>query len=418
MGPSTTMAYIAVFCVLVLTSAFFSFSETTITSSVDSRIFALYRRKRELSDKLLKLLERKHAFLPIILIMNNISNIFASVIATVFCVSHFGPVHGVEIAGIGTTVIIVAFSEILPKRIAIRNPEVCFRAVSPIFSPLLEFCLFFSAKVLRTTQKKRQPKPGDIDAIRSEIEFLHKSGRIAKSDTDMMTALLGLEQLNVGNIMTPKRSVTLIDLGRDPEDIIDTVIHSSNTRLPVYDKEKDNIVGILHKINFLTLLHDHANITKEHIKDTLLQAHFTLDSTKLKHQLSSFRVNKNHLSVVVNEYGNFIGVVSLEDILEEIVGNIEDEYDHKKTSSHLIKKQDGSVITVGDYQITDFNKQFGTSFAHGEFATLAGLIINMAQKIPDEGDRFMVNAWTFNILRKSSSRISLIEVTPPATGQT
>lgn len=404
------MIFLIIF-ILLLFSFLFSIMETAFTGCSEGRVYNFKLDGNPHAEKLLKILEQKQAIIAMTLVVNNAVNIFASTLAASLAIVHFEGNLGVELAGLIMTLIIVIFCEIIPKKIGLKNPE---RFALFISTPIY-FILTMFNKITSTLGFERKIAPkneleSNLESIRGEVAVLHTKGSVIKRDKDMIDGLLDLEEIEVNSIMTPKKKVLTIDLCDDIEEIKDKIQGSKYSRIPIYEEDEDNIVGVLLKVDFLHLLYEKdENLTTQDVKKILFKPSFVSENTRLKNQLLSFRKNKHHISIVVDEYGGMVGIVTLEDILEEIVGNIEDEYD-KHHSRGIIKKDDGSFIVRGDFPVRDFNREMDTDFSLEDASSIAGLVIHFAEKIPEEGEKFVIKGYEFKVLKKHASRISLVRL--------
>jgi Mg2+/Co2+ transporter CorB len=226
----------------------------------------------------------------------------------------------------------------------------------------------------------------------------------------MLDGVLELNDTEVESIMTPKKNVDMFDLNTDPNEIVNLVLSCGHTRIPVYKTNRDEIIGILNTKDLIKILKQNSgNISDGDIEKILYQPYFISFNTKLKKQLFEFKKSRNHIAIVVDEYGSMIGVLTLEDIIEEIVGNIEDEHDSKLNEDFAIN-DDGSIIISGDYKIRDFNKQTDLGFSHEDYSTVAGLVIHKAERIPNEGEIFEIEGHKFEIIQKKGAKIVTLKV--------
>ncbi len=249
------------------------------------------------------------------------------------------------------------------------------------------------------------------EELKSAVDLMHREGGVAKSDRDMFGGLLDLKELTVSDVMVHRIKMVTIDADTAPADIMAEVVASPYTRIPLWRGEADNIVGVLHARDFLRgLVEAGGDAEKIHIESLMSAPWFVPDTTLLEEQLQAFRKRKAHVALVVDEYGDVQGLVTLEDILEEIVGDIRDEHDINMLG--LRRQPDGSIIVDGAVSIRDLNRAMGWELPDEEATTIAGLVIHEARAIPDQGQQFVFHGFRFEVLRKQKNRITLLRMTP------
>lgn len=347
--------FFAIIILLVL-SAFFSGSETGLTASTRSRLTGLRMKGSKNADVALQLLNKKESLIGAILLGNNLVNILASALATSLLIKVFGN-SGVAYAVIIMTALIVIFAEILPKSYAIANAEKLALIVSPLLKPLvtvlapvtwlMEKIVFYILGIVGIKHDQNSRSISVADEIRGTVDLHHKEGRLFKIDKDMVTGILDLSEIAVEDIMVHRSNVFMLNIDDDPENIVNQVIESPYTRVPIWKDNNENIIGLIHAKNLLKLLREKQtlSITREDIKDSLIKTWFVPETTSLKDQLQMHLNRKIKLAMVVDEYGVLSGMISLEDIIEEIVGEISDEHDIEL--SDIKRNQDGSVKVKG-----------------------------------------------------------------------
>ena len=246
------------------------------------------------------------------------------------------------------------------------------------------------------------------DVIRGEIEYFHSQGSVVKNDRDMLGGVLDLVETDVETIMTHRKDVNMIDLDDSVQEIVKFVENIGHSRFPVYQGGHENVIGILHIRDLFTLRNNKNDLTCADIKAILLAPIFVSANTRLKTQLLEFRKKRSHMAIVVDEYGGMMGVITLEDILEEIVGSIEDEHD--QTSRSVVKESEGVYIVNGDCLIRDFNREIGSDFDTEDASTMAGLVIEKAEKIPDRSEEFVIDGFRFTVIKKDVNKITSMRV--------
>lgn len=407
--------------VLLLLSAFFSGSETALTAASEARLSQLARKGSKGAATVIALKRRSDRLIGSILIGNNIVNIFASALATSALIAMFGE-NGVAIATVGMTVVVVIFGEVLPKTYAINRPDQTALAVAPViralvwlFTPLSATVQALVSGVLRLCGVSVAAGLGHDEReeeLRGLIEMHAGGGEEVEHERAMLRSILDLADVEVSEIMTHRRNVRMLDADAPLGDLLEQVLDSPFTRLPLYKGEADNIVGVLHVKALLRAIRAHGGSAPEDLKITGIASEpwYIPDTTTLLDQLQAFRERREHFAVVVDEYGSFMGVVTLEDILEEIVGDILDEHDVAVAGVRV--QADGSYVVNGTVTIRDLNREFDWQLPDEEASTIAGLVLHEARRIPEVGQEFMFHGFRFRILRRQRNQITLLRLTP------
>lgn len=404
---------------LILLSGFFSGSETSLTAASAANMHKLSKggnKRAALVEKLIGDLEK---LIGAILLGNNLVNILASALATSLFIHYFGDV-GVVYATIAMTVLVLVFAEVLPKTYAISNPDRMALWVSPpinlivkIFSPLVQAVLFLVRAILRLfglditeNQKILSPR----DEIRGALDLQAHEGLIVKKHKDMLSGLLDLQDINLEDVMIHRRSVEMINLEGDIDHIIEQIVQSPHTRIPLWKDNQDNIIGIIHAKDLLREMRQNGEISLVRLKKIAHDPWFVPETTSLQEQLEAFLKRKTHFALVVDEYGSFMGVITLEDILEEIVGEIIDEHD--TTTDGFFRLKDGSVIAEGTAALRDLNREFNWNLFDEEAITIAGHVIEIAGEIPRPGEVYQANGFAFRILKRHRNQITSVKIFP------
>jgi len=410
---------------LLIVSAFFSGSETALTAASRARMHALEEDGNKRARLVNRLLLTRERLIGAILLSYNLANIAASALATSVLLSIFGDA-GVVYATVVMTVLVVVFAEVLPKTYAIVNADRMALAVAPsvrwivaVLAPVTAAMQFLVRHTLRLFGVSISDDAEVLSAheeIRGAIELHHKEGGVIKLTRDMLGGVLNLRELTVSDIMVHRTKMDVIDAELPTEKIVDLALKSSHTRLPLWRGEREEIVGILHAKTLLRALRDaKGDLSQIDIMALVTPPWFVPDTTTLKDQLNVFLKRKAHFAIVVDEYGEVMGLVTLEDIIEEIVGDITDETD---IASALAKPQpDGSVIVDGMVPIRDVNRLMDWDLPDEEATTIAGLVIHEAQTIPNPGQAFTFHDYRFEVLRRQRNRITSLRVTPLAPKQ-
>ena len=410
-----------IFLLLVL-SAFFSGSETALTSVSRARLHHLEKRGNQRARLVNRLIGDRERLIGAILLGNNAVNIFASALATSVLIGLFGEA-GIAYATIGMTLLVLIFAEVLPKTYALRNADRVALAVAPfmrlmviILSPItlaVQAVVRFSLHLLGVAATDGDHALKAEQELRGAIDLHSRGGAIVKQERDMLGSILDLEDVEVSEIMIHRKGMTVIDAEDPPARIIERAIASPYTRIPLWRGDPDNIIGVLHSKDLLNLVHGHRdNIDDLNLAATATAPWFIPDSTTLLRQLQAFRHRRAHFALVVDEYGALMGMVTLEDILEEIVGDIADEHDVAFTGVRL--NADGSYTVRGTVTIRDLNREYEWNLPDDEASTIAGLVIHEAQRIPEMGQSFVFHGFKFEVLTRQRNQITSVRVTQPA----
>jgi Mg2+/Co2+ transporter CorB len=407
---------------LLVVSAFFSASETALTATHRARIHMLGTHRAHLVERLIGDRER---LIGAILLGNNFVNILASALATSLFIVLFGE-RGVVYATIVVTALVLIFGEVLPKTYAIANPDRLALIVAPalsifvaLFAPIVMTIQFIVRRTLRLAGIDVDLKADILSAreeLRDAIELHHKEGGMEMRNRAMLGGVLDLSDLVVGDAMVHRKSMMSIDMSSPEREIIDQMLASPFSRLPLWRDYPDNIVGILHVKDLLRALHKgERNLSANEIYALASKPWYVPETTNLQEQLAAFLQRKVHFALVVDEYGDLMGLITLEDILEEIVGDIADEHDLPVTG--VRPQPDGSVHVDGVVPIRDLNRAMTWRLPDEQATTVAGLVIHEAQTIPEVGQVFRFYDFRFEILRRKRNQITALRITPTRKGE-
>lgn len=406
---------------LLILSAFFSGSETALTAASRARMHQLEQDGNPRAVMVNRLRDNKERLIGGILLGNNLVNILASALATSLLLTMVGEA-AVPIATVAMTLLVLIFAEVLPKTYAIAYAERLSLAVAPVLrlviavlSPITAGVTVLVRLLLRLFGVDTSKSMTDyIDELRGAIELHRGPEADTRHERAMLRSILDLGDVEVAEIMTHRRNVVALDIDLPPQDIVEAVMASAYTRIPLWQDDPDNIVGVLHAKDLLRALHagggDPAAIDLRAIAG---KPWFIPDATSLLDQLHAFRARREHFALVVDEYGSLQGVVTLEDILEEIVGDITDEHDIPVAG--VRPQANGSYVIDGTVTLRDLNRQFEWRLPDDEAATIAGLVLHEARRIPEAGQVFSFYGFRFEILRRQRNQITAILVTPPTT---
>ncbi len=421
MSPEIVLTLIAIFLLLVL-SAFFNGSETALTAASRARMHALEQEGSKRAALVNRLLSTPEKMIGAVLLGNTLVDVLAAALASSLAVALVGEV-GVIYATMIMTALIVIFSAVLPKTYALAEPDRVALLVAPIMrgviwilTPATMAFQFIVGQLLKLTPSTRDDAANILAAheeIRGTIDLQAKEGAVAKGDAHMLGGVLDLGGLQVSDIMIHRTKMETVSLDDPPQKIVDEVLKGQYTRVPLWRENPENIVGILHTKDLLAAVSRAGwDISKLDVMSLAQPPWFVPDATSVKDQLNAFLKRKAQLALVVDEYGEVKGLITLEDILEEIVGQISDEHD---THEAGVRPQvDGSVNVDGSISVRDLNRQMDWDLPDEEAATVAGLVIHEAQTIPEQGQAFTFHGYRFEILRKNRNKLSAIRIKPLA----
>lgn len=412
---------------LLILSGFFSGSETALTAASRAKMHQLAENGNRRAERVNRLREAKERLIGALLIGNNLVNILATALTSNLLIRLFGQA-GVAYATIVMTLLVLIFSEVLPKTYAIRHADNAALLVSPVvgwvvklLTPVTVMLTGLVRVILRLFGDRGEAigLAGNLEELRGAIE-LHRAGdgdeeieEDIRHERAMLRSVLDLQDIEVGEIMTHRRNVAMIDARLPVDEIVQQVLSARHTRLPLYDDDPENIVGVLHAKDMLRAVHAHAgDLAALDINEVASKPWFIPDTTTLFDQLHEFRERREHFALVVDEYGALQGVVTLEDILEEIVGEIDDEHDAPVAG--VRREADGSFIVQGTVTIRDLNREYEWKLPSDDYSTLAGLVLHEARRIPEVGQVYAFYGFSFEILRRQRNQITLLRLRPPA----
>ena len=410
----TTIFLLSLLIILVILSGFLSGSETAITATSKARI--LYKKKKgsKRAEYVLELLNKKDNVISTLLLSNNMVNILASSLATAFFYDIFG-VEGIFYATLMMTVVIVIFAEVLPKTYAINRPNRTALLISPIIYYLNKILFIFVfvinlivGLIFRNNDNDTMNKDlQSEEELKGVIDLYKTSNPDFEQEKDMLQSILQLNDITVEEIFTHRKNIYSIDSSLNTSDIINKINNSRYTRIPFWKDNPENIIGLLNVRTLNIDLRNH-NESKEIIFDKISNPWFIPETTNLLEQLVEFKKRKEHLAFVVDEYGELLGIITLEDIIEEIVGEIVDEIDVPENEFKV--NNYGKVIINGEKNIRDLYKSFDLDPPEIESSTIAGYILDISKKIPSYGESFKDNYFNFKILSHSKKQISKVEI--------
>jgi Mg2+/Co2+ transporter CorB len=414
---------LAAIAVLLLLSGFFNASETALTAASRARMHALEQEGDAKASLVNRLLRQPEKMIGAVLLGNTLVDILAASLASGLAVIMVGPA-GVAYATAVMTLLIVIFAAVLPKTYALAFADRVALLVAPamrlvivLLSPFTAAIQFIVRQLLKLTPTKLDDNANILAAheeIRGTIELKTIGGAVAKGDAAMLGGVLDLRDLKVLDIMVHRTKMQTINVDDPPASVVEQVIKSPHTRIPLWRDEPENIVGVLHTKDLLvSLARTGWDASKLDVTSLATPPWFVPDTTSVNDQLNEFLRRKAQLALVVDEYGEVQGLITLEDILEEIVGQIADEHDVQDVAIRV--QADGSVNVDGTVAIRDLNRQMDWDLPDEEATTIAGLVIHEAQTIPEPGQVFTFYDYRFEILRKNRNKITAIRIKPLGT---
>jgi Mg2+/Co2+ transporter CorB len=401
-------------------SFFFSASETALTAVSRARLLRLEKGGDRRARLVTRLLEIRERMIGAILTGNNVVNIAATALTTGLLLSWFGEIGALYATAV-MTIVVVVFTEVLPKTLAINAPErvalLVARGISwsvRLLGPLLigiEGLVRFILRIVGFKMGADQAFLSAHEELRGQVDLLHQEGSVEKQDRDMFGGLLDLRDLVVSDVMIHRTEMITVCADDPPAEVVQNVLAEPVTRVPLWSGKPENIVGILHAKDLLRALQQSDNDpSKIDVRSIARPPWFVPDIRPLSDQLRAFRRRKTPFALVVDEYGEVMGLVTLEDILEEIVGDITDEHDVEVPG--VRPQPDGSVNVDGAVPIRDLNRVMDWNLPDEDATTIAGLVIHEARSIPEPGQIFTFYGFRFRVLRRHRNRITALRITP------
>lgn len=413
---------------LLILSAFFSGSETALTAASRGKLRSQADKGSRGAKRALDITEDNERLIGSVLLGNNLVNILATSLATALFTRAFGE-SGVALATLVMTLLVLIFAEVLPKTYAITNAETAAARVSPVialiirvFSPLVAAIRTLVRGVLAVFGVKTDPD-SHILAVREEIagalQLGHSEGVVEKEDRDRILGALDLGERTIEEIMLHRSNIEMLDADLDPETLLSKCLESPHTRLPIFRDEPENVVGVIHAKDMLRVVNKLASgpdarpdgLAAFDINDVAKAPYFVPETTTLDDQMREFLRRHTHFALVVDEYGALQGLITLEDILEEIVGEITDEFDVEDEFT-LSRTDDGHVLVDGSMTIRDLNRATDWTLPDEEANTVAGLVIHEAQMIPSAGQVFSFHGFRFEVCTRDANRITQLKIRP------
>jgi Mg2+/Co2+ transporter CorB len=417
-GDLWTDILIVILCICL--SAFFAGSETALTAASHGRMHTLEKEGDRRAAAVNRLLRQRNRMIAALLLGNTLVTIGSSAFTTSVLNSLVGE-NGAFYATIIMTALLLVFAEVLPKTLAINYPDAMSlrvaKFISPfvsVFGPVLaavEFIVRSVLKLVGVDIGHGRTMLSPYEELKGAVDIMHEEGNVERAARDMFGGVLDLQVLHVADVMIHRTKMRTIDADLPPVQIVREVLSSPFTRMPLWRERPDNFVGVLHSKDLLRAL-DAAggDASKIDINEVMFAPWFVPEATTLEDQLEAFLKRKTHFALVVDEYGEVMGLVTLEDILEEIVGDIRDEHD--LAVQGVRPQPDGSVLVDGAAPVRDLNRVMAWDLPDEEATTIAGLVIHEAGAIPEAGQIFNFHGFRFEVMRRVRNRVTALKVTP------
>ena len=422
LSPGLIVAGVFILLLLIFISALFSAGETGITAASKARLMRLAREGHKRAQKVSAMLEHRERLIGSALLGNNVINTLAAAVSSYVLGQLFGAT-GVVVATVVVTIMVLVFAEVLPKTYAVIQPDrvalqlgPLLGAVDRLFNPIINLVQRIVRWVLRVfgvSVGEDVSFVSSSEEVRGVINLHTEEGGLQKEHKHQLESILDLDEVTLVDVMVHRKTIEMLDIGERPESIVRSIIRSAHTRMPVYRDNPDNVIGVLHAKDVMRAL-SRRGVEPEHlnIEQLMSKPWFVPETTTLREQMNAFIARRAHFALVVDEYGTLQGLVTLEDILEEIVGDIRDEHDQSAPPG-VTPQEDGSLNIEGTVTIRDLNRRFDWSLPDDTATTIAGLVIHEARIIPVKGQSFRFHGFRFDILERRRNQITLLRVEPP-----
>lgn len=415
---------------LLAISAFFSGSETALTAVSRGRMHQLEKDGSRAARAVNRLVSNRERLIGALLLGNTFINILASSLVTTLLESELGP-RTVVVTTAVMTVVILVFAEVLPKTLAIARTDRFALVVAPtlrrvvfVLAPLVAGVQWLVWRVLSLFGVQAEESPAESteaahEDIRGSVALHHQEGSVEREHRDMIGGVLDLRELQVADVALHRTSMASVDADLPPQEILAAVTASQHTRVPLWRGEPENIIGVLHTKDLAqALLEKKGNINAIDIVALAAKPWFVPDTTTLEEQLEAFRVKRTHFALVVDEYGVLMGLVTLEDILSEIIGELPDEHQAKTPARRDVRKRsDGSYLVDGTVSVRDLNREMEWNLPDDGATTIAGLVIQESGTIPEVGQRFAFFGFKFEVLRRQRNQVTALRIIPPGNAE-
>jgi Mg2+/Co2+ transporter CorB len=414
--------FLLVILVLIAVSGFFSGSETALTAVSRARMHQLEKEGSTRAREVNRLVADKERMIGAILFGNTFLNILISSLTTEVLAAKYGP-RAVAITAVVVTLVLLVFAEVLPKTLAIArtdrfalNVAWLLRLTVGLLAPVVGFVqaiVWWILRLVGVQQTEGEPVVEPHEEIRGTVEVHHQSGAVEREHRDMLGGVLDLRELKVGDVMVHRKSMIAIDADLPRQQIFEELLAANHSRVPLFRDTADNIIGILHTKDVMReFVQRKGNLDGIDLVALATPPWFVPDTTTLEEQLEAFRKRRSHFALVVDEYGALQGLITREDVFDEIFGDIPDE--HEIAIRKNVRPQaDGSYVVDGATPIRDLNRELDWNLPDEEATTIAGLVIHEARTIPETRQRFSFYGFQFEILRRQRNQITALRIVPP-----
>jgi Mg2+/Co2+ transporter CorB len=417
-------AALGIVLLLLAISAFFSGSETALIAVSRGRMHQLEIDGSRAARAVNRLVANRERLIGALLLGNTFVNILASSLVTSLLETQLGPRAVVVTTGVMTLVILV-FAEVLPKTLAIARTDRFALVVAPplrrivgVLGPIVAAVQWLVWRVLflvgvKPEQSEEVTTEAAHEEIRGSVALHHQEGSVEREHRNMIGGILDLRELQVADVALHRTNMTTVDADLPPQDILAAVTESHHTRVPLWRGEPENIIGVLHTKHLAqALLENKGDITAINVAALAMPPWYVPDTTTLEEQLEAFRERRSHFALVVDEYGALQGLVTLEDILAEIFGELPDEHQAEERPD-VRKRPDGSYLVDGTMSVRDLNRELDWHLPDDGATTIAGLVIQETGTIPEQGQRFAFFGFKFEVLRRQRNQLTALRIIPP-----
>ena len=411
---------IAPIALLLVLGAFFAGSETALTAVSRGRMHQLETEGSRAAKDVNILVANRERLVGALLLGNTFVNILASSIATTVLEHSFGH-RAIYIATAVMTVLILFFVEVLPKTLAIvRTDSFALTVATPVryvvflLAPVVNAVQYLVWRVLALFGVRQQDDElvEAHDEIRGTVNLHHSEGSVEREHRDMIGGILDLRELQIADVMIHRKSLVSVDASLPPQDVLNAVLESKHTRVPLWREQPENIVGIIHTKDIVRAIIERGRAGVD-VAALATPPWFVPDTTTLEEQLAAFRDQRSHFALVVDEYGALQGLITLNDILDEIFGDIPDQHEEQGRPD-VRRRPDGSFLIDGSVPLRDLNRELQWNLPDAEATTLAGLVIHEARTIPEVGQRFAFFGYQFEIMKRQRNQVTALRVIPPS----